>query len=147
MGLNRGQLNLGRNCNKDTRRQQQCAPGWQLQTPCPFSSALQQPWSQAGAHSTLCSRLCSGMTMNDLLFRVKIDVLTQQVRQKIVAGRDKVSDAQIAAYYAKNKARFAQPERRDLQVVSLRVIHGRSTPWPSRRKRRAPLGVLGARDR
>jgi foldase protein PrsA len=59
----------------------------------------------------------SGMTMNDLLFRVKIDVLTQQVRQKIVAGRDKVSDAQIAAYYAKNKARFAQPERRDLQVV------------------------------
>jgi foldase protein PrsA len=59
----------------------------------------------------------SGMTMNDLLFRVKIDVLTQQVRQKIVAGRNKVSDAQIAAYYTKNQARFAQPERRDLQVV------------------------------
>jgi foldase protein PrsA len=59
----------------------------------------------------------SGMTMNDLLFRVKIDVLTQQVRQKIVAGKDKVSEAQIASYYAKNKARFAQPERRDLQVV------------------------------
>jgi foldase protein PrsA len=59
----------------------------------------------------------SGMTMNDLLYRVKIDVLTQQVRQKIVAGRDKVSDAQIAAYYTKNQARFAQPERRDLQVV------------------------------
>jgi foldase protein PrsA len=59
----------------------------------------------------------SGMTMNDLLFRVKIDVLTQQVRQKIVAGRDKVSDAQIASYYSKNQSRFAQPERRDLEVV------------------------------
>jgi foldase protein PrsA len=59
----------------------------------------------------------SGMTMNDLLFRVKIDVLTQQVRQKIVAGKDNVSAAQISAYYAKNKARFAQPEKRDLQVV------------------------------
>lgn len=59
----------------------------------------------------------SGMTMNDLLFRVKIDVLTQQVRQKIVAGRDKVSDAQISSYYTKNQARFAQPERRDLEVV------------------------------
>jgi foldase protein PrsA len=59
----------------------------------------------------------SGMTMNDLLFRVKIDVLTQQVRQKIVAGKDKVSDAQISSYYSKNQARFAQPERRDLEVV------------------------------
>jgi foldase protein PrsA len=59
----------------------------------------------------------SGMTMADLLFRVKIDVLTQQVRQKIVAGQDKVSDAAIQTYYTKNQARFAQPERRDLLVV------------------------------
>ncbi len=59
----------------------------------------------------------SGMSMQDLLFRVKIDVLTQQVRQKIVAGNAKVSDAAIQAYYTKNQARFSQPERRDLLVV------------------------------
>jgi foldase protein PrsA len=59
----------------------------------------------------------SGMTMQDLLFRVKVDVLTQQVRQKVVAGKDKVSPAAISAYYNKNKTRFAQPERRDLLVV------------------------------
>jgi foldase protein PrsA len=59
----------------------------------------------------------SGMTMDDLLFRVKVDLLTQQVRQKIVAGKDKVSDAAVSTYYGKNKARFAQPERRDLLVV------------------------------
>jgi foldase protein PrsA len=59
----------------------------------------------------------SGMTMQDLLFRVKVDVLTQQVRQKVVAGKDKVSDAAVTTYYNKNKARFAQPERRDLLVV------------------------------
>jgi foldase protein PrsA len=59
----------------------------------------------------------SGMTMQDLLFRVKVDLLTQQVRQKIVAGKDKVSDAAVTTYYNKNKQRFAQPERRDLLVV------------------------------
>jgi foldase protein PrsA len=59
----------------------------------------------------------SGMTMQDLLFRVKVDVLTQQVRQKVVAGKDTVSPAAISAYYNKNKTRFAQPERRDLLVV------------------------------
>lgn len=59
----------------------------------------------------------SGMTMQDLQFRVKVDLLTQQVRQKVVQGRDKVSDAAVTTYYNKNKQRFAQPERRDLLVV------------------------------
>jgi foldase protein PrsA len=59
----------------------------------------------------------SGMTMADLLFRVKIQLLTDQVRQKIVAGTTNVSDAQVTSYYNKNQTRFAQPERRDLLVV------------------------------
>ena len=59
----------------------------------------------------------SGMTMQDLLFRTKVNVLTQQVRQKIIAGKDKVSNAAVTGYYNKNKQRFAQPERRDLLVV------------------------------
>ena len=59
----------------------------------------------------------SGMTEPDLLFRVKLDTLSNKLRTAIVKGKDKVSPAQIAAYYAKNKARFAQPERRDLRIV------------------------------
>src|SRR3954465_14896446 len=59
----------------------------------------------------------SGMTEADLLFRVKLDVVSNAVRTKVIKGKDKVSDAQIASYYKKNKTRFAQPERRDLQVV------------------------------
>src|SRR5207249_3130313 len=42
------------------------------------------------------------------------------VRSKVIKGKDKVTDAQIASYYNKNKQRFAQPERRDLLVVLTR---------------------------
>jgi foldase protein PrsA len=59
----------------------------------------------------------SGMTEADLLFRVKLDVISNDVRTKVIKGKDKVTDAQVASYYNKNKQRFAQPERRDLQVV------------------------------
>jgi foldase protein PrsA len=59
----------------------------------------------------------SGQTEADLLFRVKLDVLSNQVREKIVAGKDKVSDQEITNYYNKNKSRFATPETRDLSVV------------------------------
>ncbi len=59
----------------------------------------------------------SGQSEEDLLYRVKLDELSNKLREKIVKGKDKVSDAQIAAYYNKNKQRFAQPERRDLRIV------------------------------
>ena len=62
----------------------------------------------------------SGMTEADLLFRVKLDVISNDVRSKIIKGKDKVSDAQVSSYYNKNKQRFAQPERRDLLVVLTR---------------------------
>ena len=57
------------------------------------------------------------MTEADLLFRVKLDTLSNKLRESIVKGKEKVSDAQIKAYYEKNKARFSQPERRDLRIV------------------------------
>jgi foldase protein PrsA len=59
----------------------------------------------------------SGQTEADLLFRVRLDVLSNQVRQKIVQGKGKVTDSEVAAYYNKNKSRFATPETRDLNVV------------------------------
>jgi foldase protein PrsA len=59
----------------------------------------------------------SGQTEEDLLFRVRIDFLSQELRKKIVEGKDKVSDKEIADFYNKNKSRFATPETRDLNVV------------------------------
>src|SRR4051794_6989156 len=59
----------------------------------------------------------SGQTESDLLFRVKLSVLTNKLQQSIVKDKATVSDAAIQDYYNKNKQRFAQPETRDLQVV------------------------------
>jgi len=59
----------------------------------------------------------SGYTEDDLLTRVRLDVLSNKIREKITKGKDQVTDADIQKYYNDNKARFAQPERRDLQVV------------------------------
>jgi parvulin-like peptidyl-prolyl isomerase len=59
----------------------------------------------------------SGMSQNDILLRVKLDLLSNKIRAKVTKGKTNVTEAQIAAYYASNKARFGQPQRRDLLVV------------------------------
>jgi parvulin-like peptidyl-prolyl isomerase len=59
----------------------------------------------------------SGQTEGDILKRVRLDTLSNKIREKVTKGKDKVTDAQITAYYNKNKQRFAQPERRDLRIV------------------------------
>jgi foldase protein PrsA len=79
-----------------------------------------------------------GQTQNDILLRVRLDLLSQRIRDKVIKGKDQVSDAQIQAFYDKNKARFTQPETRDLQIVLTKtqpkakqakaaLQHG--TPW------------------
>lgn len=59
----------------------------------------------------------SGQTEDDILQRVKLDLLSNKIRDKVVKGKDTVSDKAIQDFYNKNKARFAQPEKRDLRVV------------------------------
>src|SRR3954454_2350493 len=59
----------------------------------------------------------SGQTQEDILQRVKLDLLSNKIRDKVVKGKDTVSDKEISDFYNKKKARFAQPEKRDLRVV------------------------------
>jgi foldase protein PrsA len=58
-----------------------------------------------------------GMTNDDVLFQQKLTTLRTKLQENVTAGKDKVTDAQISAYYDKNKARFATPEMRDVRIV------------------------------
>jgi foldase protein PrsA len=59
----------------------------------------------------------TGMTLTDIYFRTKLIVLSDKLRAKIIRGKDKVTNAQIARYYQQNRSRYAQPERRDLRII------------------------------
>jgi foldase protein PrsA len=59
----------------------------------------------------------SGQSEQDIIQRVRLELLSNKIRDKIVKGKNKVTPAQIEAYYEKNQARFSQPETRDLRVV------------------------------
>ena len=75
--------------------------------------------------------------------RVRLDTLSNKIRDKVTKGKDKVTDQQIEDYYNKNKAQFAQPERRDLSIVLTKTkAQGRARPRrrssPASRSRRSP---------
>ena len=59
----------------------------------------------------------SGQTEEDLRLRIKLQILSDKLRNEVVEGADEVTDDDIAEYYEENKDRFSQPERRDLNVV------------------------------
>ena len=59
----------------------------------------------------------SGQSVSDLLLRVKLNLLSQKIQQKIVKQKGKVTQAQIAKYYKENPKRFAVAEKRDLQII------------------------------
>jgi foldase protein PrsA len=59
----------------------------------------------------------SGYVQEDLLYRIRVNDLSTKLRDHVLKGSDKVSDAAISTYYNKNKSKFAQPEKRDLKIV------------------------------
>ena len=63
----------------------------------------------------------SGMTVADLHYRVRVQLLSDGVREKVIASAPPVTDEEVAAYSAANGKRFELPERRDLRIVLTRT--------------------------
>jgi foldase protein PrsA len=74
-----------------------------------------QQFTQKGSYEKFLQN--AGLTNEDVLFQQRVRELQNKITAKVTKGKDTVTDAQIAAYYNKNKSRFASPERRDLRIV------------------------------
>jgi foldase protein PrsA len=60
----------------------------------------------------------SGQTVSDLLLRVKLNLLSSKIQQKVSknAGK-KPSQKEIQAYYEQHKSQYGQPERRNILII------------------------------
>ena len=80
-----------------------------------IDAAKKQAFQKPGDFEKFLQR--QGLTEADVFFQQRSQLLEQKLTQKVTKGKDKVTDAQIAQYYEKNKSKFATPERRDLRIV------------------------------
>ena len=63
----------------------------------------------------------SGMTVSDLLFRIRMQSLLAKLEARATGGKARVTAQQIADYYRNDQPRFSHPERRDVQLVLTRT--------------------------
>jgi foldase protein PrsA len=59
----------------------------------------------------------SHQTQEDILRRVRLDLLSDKLRDRVTAAVPPVTETQIRDFYAAHQKRFVTPERRDLRIV------------------------------
>lgn len=59
----------------------------------------------------------SGQTVSDLLLRVKLNLLSSKIQQKVVKEKSKVTQAQISKYYNEHKSSYGVPEKRNVEII------------------------------
>jgi foldase protein PrsA len=59
----------------------------------------------------------SGQTVSDLLLRVKYNLISQKLQQKVLKTKANITQAQIQKYYNENKSRYGTPEKRKVEII------------------------------
>ena len=59
----------------------------------------------------------SGQSVSDLLLRVKLNLMSQKIQQKIVKNGGNISQAEVTKYYNENSSRFGTPEKRNIRII------------------------------
>jgi foldase protein PrsA len=88
-------------------------------TPAEVKKGTNDLLTQLGATSKDLPKLqkLTGVTTAELEAQAKSTVLLTKIQAKIQKDAGTVTDADVQAYYNKNKAQYAQPESRNLHVV------------------------------
>ena len=85
-----------------------------------FNQVRQQQFPNPGQFQAFETQ--SGMTIPDLLFRVRLNMLSSGIEHKVVSGKTKVSASTIASYFSAHQSLYTTPERRDLHMVLAKTL-------------------------
>jgi foldase protein PrsA len=80
-----------------------------------FNSIREQQFPKAAEFEKFLAS--SGQTVSDLLLRVKLNLVSSKIQQKIIKSKSNVSHAQVAKFYNEHKQRFEVPEKRAVQII------------------------------
>jgi len=80
-----------------------------------FEQIRNQQFPKAGEFEKFLAS--SGQSVSDLLLRVKLNLMSSKIQQKIAKQKAKVTHAQIEKYYHENPQRYGVPEKRDLELI------------------------------
>jgi len=59
----------------------------------------------------------SGQSVSDLLLRVKLNLLSSKIQQKVAKEKHTPSQAEIEKYYKEHSSQFGTPEKRDVRII------------------------------
>jgi foldase protein PrsA len=59
----------------------------------------------------------SGQSVSDLLLRVKLNLLSSKIQQKVSKEKGAVTQAQISKYYEEHRSQFGTPEKRNVKII------------------------------
>jgi foldase protein PrsA len=77
----------------------------------------------------------TGQKISDIMFEVKAELASSQIRQMLMGREPAIARARIVAYYGRHQQRFAIPEQRELQITNRK-----STAEADRLKREVESG-------
>jgi parvulin-like peptidyl-prolyl isomerase len=84
-----------------------------------FQTIKNQQFPSAGEFEKFLQN--SGQTISDLLLRVKLNMLSTRIQQKIIKKNKNVSQADITKYYNENHSRYVTPEKRNVELILVKT--------------------------